>query len=117
MWGYMVHFLEFCFQLFRRAEANKMFDIDAFLVEFENLIFDDHLERIQSFKRRHGNAVSCSCFHINEEKENITKIMDKYYMLNLRFSMRLPLTLNRRPSSGDMSREEKIRTGSYDVVG
>lgn len=94
-----------------------MSNIDQFLLEFENLIFDEHLQLIQSFKRRHGNAVSCSCLHINKEKDNILKIMEKYIHLSQRFSIRLPYTLDRSTSAEYMNREDKINSNSYDVVG
>lgn len=94
-----------------------MFDIDQFLLNFENLIFEEHLAKLRSFRSRHGNAVSCSCVHIAEEKEDISQIMDKYLNLSKRFSSRLPLTLERSGSSLDLSLEDKMRTASYDVVG
>lgn len=82
-----------------------MFEIDQFLLEFENLIFEEHLTKLRSFKRRHGNAVSCTCLHINKEKGDILKIMEKYILLSKRFSIRLPLSHDRSDA------------GSYDVVG
>lgn len=94
-----------------------MFDLDQFLSEFENLIFDEHLIELRSFKRRHGNAVSCSCSHINAEKEYITKIMDKYSKLSKRVSNREPESIPKNISYDVKTREEKIRSGSYDVVG
>lgn len=94
-----------------------MFDIDQFLLEFENLIFEEHSTKLHSFKRRHGNAVLCSCPHIKKEKENLAKIMEKYLKLSKRFDCRMPLTFERVVSPEYMSREDKIRMESYDVVG
>lgn len=108
---------DYIFHSSSKAETNKMSNIAEFLSEFENLIFDGHLEMIQSFQRRHGEAVSCSCSHIIEEKENILKIMDKYINLSERFNVQWPLTLDRSVSSLDLSRDEKILRGSYDIVG
>lgn len=94
-----------------------MFDIEEFLLKFEHFIFDEHLKEIQTYKRRYGNVVSCRCVHMKKEKENIDKIMEKYIKLSKRFNTSLPLILERSPSSEDMSREDKITSGSYDVVG
>lgn len=116
-WLYNSLCLKLYFHSLSKANSDKMFDIDHFLLEFENLIFDEHLTKLRSFKRRHGNAVSCSCFHINEEKEEIAQIMEKYSKLSKRLSVRLPLTLERSTDSENMCRDDKIRSGSYDVVG
>lgn len=83
-----------------------MFDIDNFLSEFENVIFDEHLEKLKSFKHLHGNAVSCSCSHILKEKEKIAKIMETYRKLSKRFSGWLPYSSQRYAGS----------VGSYDTV-
>ena len=88
-----------------------MANIDQFLLDFENLIFDEHLDRIKTFKSNNGNAVLCRCYHINAEKEEISRIMEKYINLSKRFKLQGIV------SSGIMNREDKIRTGSYDVVG
>lgn len=84
-------------------------DIDSFLSDFENAIFEEHLEKIKSFKRRHGNAVSCCCPHINNEKEKIAKIMNKYYKLTQRFTNKSSCKYN--------SNEYEICSESFDTVG
>lgn len=88
-----------------------MFDIDSFLVDFENLIFEEHLEKIQSFKRKYGNAVSCCCPHINKEKEYIAKIMNNYYKLSQRFKNKI------NSNCIYNNYEHEISSNSFDTVG
>ena len=52
---------DYIFQWLHRVESYKMANIDQFLLDFENLIFDEHLDGVKTFKGNNGNAVSCRC--------------------------------------------------------
>lgn len=91
-----------CIQFQVTSESIKMNSINEFLLEFGDIIFDEHLSFISAFKNdyenfneslpcRHNNSNEdvvgiCRCYFFQMKKRRVMKIIKKYKDLMHRFS-------------------------------